>query len=65
MTKEDAIFNLEAYINTRSRGFNGEHIDFRLPIKDEVVCAVFTKTGIEQWTVKGLMKIILEDDEKH
>jgi hypothetical protein len=57
MTKEEALFNLNAHINAKSIGFNGEHVHFELPINDELVCAVFKKDCIEQWTVLGLIKI--------
>lgn len=60
MTKEQAIFQLEVFINTTSRGFNSEHLDFKLPINDQVVCSVIKKNEIEYWTFKGLIKLIYD-----
>jgi hypothetical protein len=60
MTKEQAIFQLQAFINAKSRGFYGEHIDFKLPIKDEIVCVIIKEDYREDWTFKGLIKLIYD-----
>lgn len=64
MTKEEARFFLEGWISSKTQDRLGEHIEMRLPIKDETVLTrtVLTPNGqvIESWTFIGLIKISYE-----
>ena len=68
MTKEKAKEILENWISERTTDSLGEHKDIRLPIFDELVYSkmsfdVAEKIN-EQWTFRGLIKLIYDLEDK-
>lgn len=69
MTKEEARNILQDWISEKTQDHLGEHRDMILPIVDEQVYNKMSfdvaQTIREQWSFKGLIKLIYDLEDKH
>ena len=69
MTKEEARNILGDWISEKTKDHLGEHRNMRLPIVDEQIYNKISfdvkQTIYEQWSFKGLIKLIYDLEDKH